>query len=99
MGWVLLRVLPAEVDEDGHTWCRYEIVRDGIVHSGRGPGVDSMQALISALMVLAIEVRDLRKNGEINWYDSPFGYCCLDEIRLDRPNPWADRPPSSGPTA
>jgi hypothetical protein len=69
-------------DKDDETWlCPYTISREsGVVESGTVTGADSMNALVSALTMLAVKVDQLRVNGPVSWWGRRDDYFCLDEL-------------------
>ena len=72
---------PIEDDIDEVWRCEYSMASEGsIVESGTMTGADSMQALVSALIVLAVKVDQFRVSGPVSWWGGRDDYFCLDEL-------------------
>jgi hypothetical protein len=73
-------VVPVDLflpEQHGGGWqCRYEIGWPYGTYRSFGAGHDSMQALISALQKIAVDIHfsDEHKSGRLNWGDDWKGY-------------------------
>lgn len=72
---VFLNVYEPERLGDDHI-CRYEIHWPDGIRGGRGVGVDQIQALLSALRKLGVDVycSEAAKSGELVWLEKGNGY-------------------------
>jgi hypothetical protein len=75
-----LRVGLPEPDIRGGWRCKYEITIGPTQTSGYGPGADGLDALISTLTILAVEVDRLRAAHPMSWHGRTDGYFCLDAL-------------------
>jgi hypothetical protein len=65
-------IVRAPVEDDGAYRCDYDLIEDGTVTTSfHGMGVDSLQALISALQRLGVDIAfsDLAMKRDLYWND------------------------------
>ncbi|MBX6322975.1 MAG: DUF2379 family protein [Rhodospirillaceae bacterium] len=81
------------VSEGGKAWCAYEIAGiAGPRGSGRAPGVDTCEALLTALQLCAVlvELSEEARWGRLSWLglNDEFGLRYSDDPARLRPVPW-----------
>ena len=80
---VIVQLARPHPDGQGAWLCPYLVQLDGVsFKTGYGPGADALDALMSSLVVLAVEVKKFRMEGAISWYGRSDGYFCLDELNV-----------------
>jgi hypothetical protein len=70
-----------------HWKCKFRL-RKGreVVEDFDVPGVDAMQALVYALSIAGVRIRELRAaGGQVSWYGRNDGYICFDQFHTADP--------------